>query len=364
MGATPFTGSRRLAGELVKRQGDQPRARPAIIALAVVAVPLLAFALGARGVELIVPLVAALAVVVLVVRNLQPDELSKELAAHVITSKQAIEQTSTEGYEFHGQGEAKVAAILDGLGPSWYVIHDVALGGRVIDHVILGPAGAFTVQSDNRRGLVRPKSLDSALLARVYAEKGSVERVSGLFVQPLLVIGEAYLGKKPIVQIDGVVVMPTRELAGYLTRLCPVFEWEQTAELGEAFRLAFGADASTGQATPEQDVPAPNQTASAPDAPAAPAPAATAPAMMSAAPAAISAAPAAMSPAPTPAPVAPAPANAVPAPVAPAPVPVALAAVPPAPPVPAPVALAPVPSPHPAAPPVPAEPPAPRKIHA
>jgi hypothetical protein len=361
MGATPFTGSRRLAGELVKRQGDQPRARPAIIALAVVAVPLLAFALGARGVELIVPLVAALAVVVLVVRNLQPDELSKELAAHVITSKQAIEQTSTEGYEFHGQGEAKVAAILDGLGPSWYVIHDVALGGRVIDHVILGPAGAFTVQSDNRRGLVRPKSLDSALLARVYAEKGSVERVSGLFVQPLLVIGEAYLGKKPIVQIDGVVVMPTRELAGYLTRLCPVFEWEQTAELGEAFRLAFGADASSGQATPDQDVPAPNQTASAP-APPTPAAMSAAPALMSAAPAAMATTPAAMQAGP--APVAPAPAHAVPAPVAPAPVPVALAAVPPAPPVPAPVALAPVPSPHPAAPPVPAEPPAPRKIHA
>jgi hypothetical protein len=256
MGATPITETRRLAGQFVQGRAENRRLRPATVALGAAVIPLLAFALGARGVSLIIALAVALAGLLLLVRNLQPAAAprqaaapAEQLAAPVAATPAAaalVAATPEAGAapQPGGQGEQKVNAILDGLGPHWSALHDVSLGGGRLDHVLVGPGGAFTIKSEPRRGLVRASRLDPALIARVYTEKGSLERISGLFVQPLLVIGDAHLGRTPIARVDGVVVMPARELAGYLTRLCPVFEDGHAAELGEAFRLALETDAA------------------------------------------------------------------------------------------------------------------------
>jgi len=46
-------------------------------------------------------------------------------------------------------GEQFVAQQLEGLGPDWYVTHDVAVGSRGanLDHVVVGPAGPFVLNS-------------------------------------------------------------------------------------------------------------------------------------------------------------------------------------------------------------------------
>lgn len=51
-------------------------------------------------------------------------------------------------------GERRVAAILSSLGPEWTVLHSVPVGrdGSDIDHVLIGPAGVFTLNTKHHRG--------------------------------------------------------------------------------------------------------------------------------------------------------------------------------------------------------------------
>lgn len=50
-------------------------------------------------------------------------------------------------------GERRVAAILASLGPEWTVLHSVPVGrdGSDIDHVLIGPAGVFTLNTKHHR---------------------------------------------------------------------------------------------------------------------------------------------------------------------------------------------------------------------
>ena len=51
-------------------------------------------------------------------------------------------------------GEMTVGRILAGLGPEWLVLHAVPVGSgwSDIDHVLVGPAGVFTLNTKNHRG--------------------------------------------------------------------------------------------------------------------------------------------------------------------------------------------------------------------
>lgn len=51
-------------------------------------------------------------------------------------------------------GEIAVGKILDGLGPEWTVLHAVPVGAGTsdIDHVLVGPAGAFTLNTKHHSG--------------------------------------------------------------------------------------------------------------------------------------------------------------------------------------------------------------------
>jgi hypothetical protein len=52
------------------------------------------------------------------------------------------------------RGEEKVSGILRGLPDSYHVFNDFVAGGRHIDHVIVGPAGVFAVETKFWRGKV------------------------------------------------------------------------------------------------------------------------------------------------------------------------------------------------------------------
>jgi hypothetical protein len=51
-------------------------------------------------------------------------------------------------------GELEVARRLAALGPGWYVLHSVPVGSGAsdLDHVVIGPAGVFTINTKHHRG--------------------------------------------------------------------------------------------------------------------------------------------------------------------------------------------------------------------
>lgn len=51
-------------------------------------------------------------------------------------------------------GELEVARRLAALGPGWYVLHSVPVGTGTsdLDHVVIGPAGVFTINTKHHRG--------------------------------------------------------------------------------------------------------------------------------------------------------------------------------------------------------------------
>ena len=51
-------------------------------------------------------------------------------------------------------GELEVARRLGGLGPGWHVLHSVPVGSGSsdLDHVVIGPAGVFTINTKHHRG--------------------------------------------------------------------------------------------------------------------------------------------------------------------------------------------------------------------
>lgn len=147
------------------------------------------------------------------------------------------------------EGERKVGEILEELySAGWRVLHDVSLGRGNIDHVLVGPGGAFTVETKSNRCSLRLDDLDPRMLEQAYAEKKALEKVSGLKVEALLVFSEAWLVGSPPARRRGVTVLPARMLAGYLERRAVVMSQEQAAEVGERLRVALEEDARSPSA--------------------------------------------------------------------------------------------------------------------
>lgn len=115
-------------------------------------------------------------------------------------------------------GEELVGEVLDGLRDrGWFALHDAQLGRGNIDHVLVGPAGIFTVETKSHRGRLRAEAIDTRMLKQAYAQAKCVERITGLRTHPLLVFSNAWL--TPAVTLrDGVVILPARMLSGHLKR--------------------------------------------------------------------------------------------------------------------------------------------------
>jgi hypothetical protein len=121
--------------------------------------------------------------------------------------------------------EEHVGGLLDNLA-GWRVIHDASMGRGNVDHILIGPAGVFTVETKSHPGPVRVAMLHGATIRQAHAQRKAVETITGLKVEPLLVYSRAWIDR-PLARRKGVRVLPARMLLGYLTRRRPTLSGEQ-----------------------------------------------------------------------------------------------------------------------------------------
>ncbi|HEV2981840.1 MAG TPA: nuclease-related domain-containing protein [Solirubrobacteraceae bacterium] len=121
--------------------------------------------------------------------------------------------------------EEHVGGLLDQLA-GWRVIHDASTGHGNVDHVIIGPAGVFTVETKSHPGPVRVARVHGATLRQAQAQRRRVEGITALKVEPLLVYSSAWIDR-PMARRRGVRVVPARLLLVYLTGRRRVLSPEQ-----------------------------------------------------------------------------------------------------------------------------------------
>jgi hypothetical protein len=224
MGTEGVSTPHREAGTYVQEQADRLRLRALLIVLAALAILVVAF-LGFHARGLVLAGIALLALLV------------------ILRAAPAIELRA-DRYARGAAGERKVGAILEALGPDWHVLHDVSLGRGNIDHVLVGPAGTFTVETKANRGRITIDRLDEAMLRQAYAERKLLEKVSGLKVEALLVFSAAWLIGSLPARRRGVVVLPARMLNRHLTRRRPTLSDAEVSEIATRLRLALEVDAA------------------------------------------------------------------------------------------------------------------------
>ncbi len=124
------------------------------------------------------------------------------------------------------KGEEHVGGLLDDLArEGWHVIHDASLGRGDVDHILIGPAGAFTVETKSHPGPVAVGRVHGGLLRQAQAQQELLERAIELPVEPLIVYSKAWVDR-PLARRKGVRVLPAAMLLGYLR--------QRQARLGEA----------------------------------------------------------------------------------------------------------------------------------
>ncbi|HET9592871.1 MAG TPA: nuclease-related domain-containing protein [Solirubrobacterales bacterium] len=143
------------------------------------------------------------------------------------------------------EGEEVVGRILEGLRErGWCVIHDVSFGRGNIDHIVVGPGGIFTIETKSRGGKVWPDHLDEKMLNQAYAEKKSLEKITMLEVQALLVFSRAYIVGKSIARRRGVVVLSSRSLAWFFSKQPATISPQRAEVIYRRLALAVGQAAS------------------------------------------------------------------------------------------------------------------------
>ncbi len=115
-------------------------------------------------------------------------------------------------------GEEHVGGLLDELAEEgWHVIHDASFGYGNVDHIALGGAGLFTVETKSRQGEVRVRSIHGAVLRQAQEQRETLERMTGERAEALVVFSRAWVDK-PLARRRGVRVTPARMLLAYLRR--------------------------------------------------------------------------------------------------------------------------------------------------
>jgi len=145
-------------------------------------------------------------------------------------------------------GEELVGVVLEGLREhGWFALHDVQLGRGNTDHVLVGPAGIFTIETKSHRGRLRAAAIDARMLKQAYGEAKLIERITGLRAHPLLVFSSAYL-TPAVTRRDGVVILPARMLAGHLQRRAGTIPPERVNEVYQRARGVRSLDVDTKRA--------------------------------------------------------------------------------------------------------------------
>jgi Nuclease-related domain len=107
-----------------------------------------------------------------------------------------IDRTASVLVDRWGRGAAGEELVGETLGTlrerGWFALHDVQLDRGNIDHVLVGPAGIFTIETKSHRGRLRAGAIDPRVLKQAYAQAKALERITGLRAVPLLVFSSAY----------------------------------------------------------------------------------------------------------------------------------------------------------------------------
>ncbi|WP_403020875.1 nuclease-related domain-containing protein [Salinibacterium sp. GXW1014] len=159
-------------------------------------------------------------------------------------------------------GEIRVGALLERLGPEWAVLHAVPVGtrGSDIDHVLVGPAGVYTVNTKRHPGariwlgermlMVAGQKTDYLRNSRHEAARAakllSAATGEDVTVRPLLVLvgtGSMTVKQRP----TDVTVLTDTQLLKWLDRRIPQLSTEQ---------LRARADAASDPRTWTKDAPA------------------------------------------------------------------------------------------------------------
>jgi len=207
MQITGYDPAARAAGQHERTTVRRLRMRM-LVALGVLAVAsaLLGRAFGLRDVRFLGSEIALLTLIFVILRYVLP---------------------LVERHDRGATGEEQVGGLLDGLaGEGWHVIHDASLGWGNVDHILIGPAGIFTVETKSHPGPIKVGRVHGATLSQAQAQRKAIERVTGETVEPLIVFSRAWVDK-PLARRKGVRVTPARMLAGYLERRPATLTTEQ-----------------------------------------------------------------------------------------------------------------------------------------
>lgn len=152
----------------------------------------------------------------------------------------------TYSWDAGAQSEERVGRELSKLPGGWFVRHDIKIGPRGwnADHVVVGPPGAFVLDTKFRSGEVRTTSAGILVDGRrtKMSEKvqdqareissclGEASR-SKCWVQPVLVFDNDVRGKR---EPDGVHVVGLAQVVHYLTDMLRELDDEAVRQLGRA----------------------------------------------------------------------------------------------------------------------------------
>jgi Nuclease-related domain len=122
-----------------------------------------------------------------------------------------------ERHDRGATGEEHVGGLLEEMSErGWLVIHDATLGRGNVDHILIGPPGIFTIETKSHPGPIRVARLHGAMLSQAQAQRNTIERVTGVEVEPLIVFSRAWVDR-PMARRKGVRVVPARMLLRYLS---------------------------------------------------------------------------------------------------------------------------------------------------
>jgi hypothetical protein len=135
--------------------------------------------------------------------------------------------------------EEHVGGLLAALAqPRWRIVHDASFGHGNVDHILIGPAGAFSIETKSHPGPVRVSRVHGATIRQAQAQRKAVEAATGLSVEPMLVYSRAWVDR-PGARRKGVRVLPARMLVKHLQtsreRLAP----DEVEQAGERLRQAL-----------------------------------------------------------------------------------------------------------------------------
>jgi hypothetical protein len=144
-----------------------------------------------------------------------------------------------ERHDRGATGEEQVGGLLEQMSDrGWHVVHDVSLGRGNVDHILIGAAGIFTIETKSHPGPVRVARVHGETLRQAQAQRRAIERVTGVEAEPLVVYSRAWVDR-PLARRKGVRVVPARMLLRYVAKLEPRLSPEEVEHAHELLARAL-----------------------------------------------------------------------------------------------------------------------------